>query len=31
LLDSASAALEIFGSRGQVLKDLAKFLIERSH
>jgi len=31
LLDSASAALEIFGSRGQALKDLAKFLIERSH
>jgi geranylgeranyl diphosphate synthase, type II len=29
LLDSASEALESFGSRGDVLKDLARFLVER--
>ena len=31
LLESASKALEIFGRPGQVLKDLAQFLIERSN
>jgi geranylgeranyl diphosphate synthase type II len=31
LLESASKALEIFGRRGQVLKELAQFLIERSN
>jgi geranylgeranyl diphosphate synthase type II len=31
LLGSASKALEIFGSRGEVLKSLAQFLIERSN
>jgi len=31
LLESASKALEIFGRRGTVLKDLAQFLIERSN
>ncbi len=31
LLESASEALEIFGRRGAVLKDLAQFLIERSN
>jgi geranylgeranyl diphosphate synthase, type II len=29
LLDSASEALESFGSRGDILKDLARFLVER--
>jgi geranylgeranyl diphosphate synthase type II len=29
LLDSASDALESFGSRGDILKDLARFLVER--
>jgi geranylgeranyl diphosphate synthase type II len=29
LLDSASEALEPFGSRGDILKDLARFLVER--
>jgi len=31
LLESAFKALEIFGRRGQVLKELAQFLIERSN
>ena len=31
LLELASKALEIFGGRGQLLKELAQFLIERSN
>jgi geranylgeranyl diphosphate synthase type II len=31
LLESASKALDIFGRRGEVLNDMAKFLIERRH